>query len=76
MHFFADEDAAQIRTHQRPGTYVVSIAEGFEYGRLYNHGRLGAALAEQRGAEFPDATARASVMGGPLHGALTQANGA
>ncbi|MGH2946069.1 MAG: hypothetical protein ACRDPC_07405 [Solirubrobacteraceae bacterium] len=34
----ADEQIAR-------GTYVASIAEGFEYGHLYNHGRLGEALA-------------------------------
>ena len=48
VHFFADEDAARAWTERSEGTYVASITEGFEYGRLYNHGRLGAAL-EARG---------------------------
>lgn len=44
VHFFADEDAARAWTRRSENTYVASIAEGFEYGRLYNQGRLGAAL--------------------------------
>ncbi|MGH2946244.1 MAG: organomercurial lyase [Solirubrobacteraceae bacterium] len=44
VHFFAGEDAARAWTRRSEDTYVASIAEGFEYGRLYNHGRLGAAL--------------------------------
>jgi alkylmercury lyase len=44
VHFFANEDAASAWTDRSEGTYVVSIAEGFEYGRLYNRGRLGATL--------------------------------
>jgi alkylmercury lyase len=45
VHFFASEEAARGWARRSDGTYVASIAEGFEYGRLYNHGRLGAALA-------------------------------
>lgn len=48
VHFFATEDAARAWTGRRKGTYIVSIAEGFEYGHLYNQGRFGAALAESR----------------------------
>ena len=44
VHFFANEEAARAWTDRSEGTYVVSIAEGFEYGRLYNRGRLGATL--------------------------------
>jgi alkylmercury lyase len=44
VHFFASEEAARIRARRSEGTFVVSIAEGFEYGRHYNRGRLGAAL--------------------------------
>jgi alkylmercury lyase len=49
VHFFAFEEAARVWTRHRPGAYVASIAQGFEYGRLYNHGRLGAALDSDRG---------------------------
>jgi len=45
VNFFASEGAARSWAEHSEGTYVVSIAEGFEYGRLYNHGRLGAAVA-------------------------------
>jgi hypothetical protein len=44
VHFFADESTARAWTEQRDGTSVVSIGEGFEYGRLYNHARFGDAL--------------------------------
>ena len=44
VHFFVDEDAARAWTQRNEGSYVVSLVEGFQYGRLYNHGRLGAAL--------------------------------
>ena len=46
VHFFASEDEARAWAKRSEGTYVVSIAEGFEYGRLYNHAQLGAALEE------------------------------
>jgi alkylmercury lyase len=45
VHFFASEEAAREWAKRSAGTYIASIAEGFEYGRLYNHNRLGAALA-------------------------------
>jgi hypothetical protein len=45
VHFFASEDAAREWAKRSDGTYVASIDEGFEYGRLYNHGRFGAVLA-------------------------------
>jgi alkylmercury lyase len=48
VHFFASADAAREWTKRSEGTYVASIAEGFEYGRLYNHAQLGAALEEGR----------------------------
>jgi alkylmercury lyase len=44
VHFFADENAARAWTQRSEDTYVASIAEGLEYGRLFNHGLLGAAL--------------------------------
>jgi alkylmercury lyase len=44
VHFFTNEDAARAWAQRSEGTYVVSIAEGFEYGRRFNHGLLGAAL--------------------------------
>lgn len=46
VHFFASEEAARAWAERSEGTYVASIAEGFEYGRLYNHAQLGAALEE------------------------------
>ena len=46
VHFFASEEIALEWTKHRPGSYVVTIAQGFEYGRLYNHARFGAALEE------------------------------
>lgn len=46
VHFFASEQAAHAWAERSEGTYVASIAEGFEYGRLYNHAQLGAALEE------------------------------
>ncbi|MPZ87984.1 MAG: alkylmercury lyase MerB [Nitriliruptorales bacterium] len=49
VHFFASEEAARIWTERNEGTYAASIAEGFAYGRMFNHEWLGAAL-EERGA--------------------------
>ena len=46
VHFFASEQAARAWAERSEGTYVASIAEGFEYGCLYNHAQLGAALEE------------------------------
>lgn len=46
VHFFASEQAARACAERSEGTYVASITEGFEYGRLYNHALLGAALDE------------------------------
>lgn len=44
VHFFPSEQAASAWAERNEGTYVASIADGFEYGRLYNHGQFGAAL--------------------------------
>lgn len=49
VHFFASDRAARDWAERREGTYVVSIADGFEYGRLYNRGLFGAALASDPG---------------------------
>jgi alkylmercury lyase len=46
VNFFAHEDAARAWAQRSEGAYVVSIADGFEYGRLFNHGLLGTALKE------------------------------
>lgn len=46
VHFFASEGAAVAWTERSEGTYVASIAEGFEYGRLFNRSWLGAALEQ------------------------------
>ncbi|MPZ20835.1 MAG: alkylmercury lyase [Luteitalea sp.] len=48
VHFFASEQAAHAWAERNEGTYVVSITEGFEYGRLFNHAQLGAALEDDR----------------------------
>jgi alkylmercury lyase len=48
VHFFSSEQAAREWARRSDGTYVASIAEGFEYGRLYNQGRLAAALGIDR----------------------------
>lgn len=45
VHFFVSEQTASAWAERSKGTYVVSIADGFEYGRHYNHRRFGAALA-------------------------------
>jgi alkylmercury lyase len=47
VHFFASEQAAREWARRSDGTYVASIADGFEYGRIYNQGRLGGALANR-----------------------------
>jgi alkylmercury lyase len=47
VNFFASEEAAGEWVKRNEGTYIASIAEGFEYGRLYNHAQLGGALAEE-----------------------------
>lgn len=47
VHYFPSEEAARQWAKRSEGTYVVSIAEGFEFGRLYNHAQLGAALAQE-----------------------------
>jgi alkylmercury lyase len=44
-HFFASEEAARVWTEGREGSFVTSLAEGFEYGHLFAQGLLGAALA-------------------------------
>jgi alkylmercury lyase len=49
VHFFASEQAAIAWATRSPGTYIASIADGFEYGHLYNQAQLGAALAEAAG---------------------------
>lgn len=46
VHFFASEQAAQQWTTRTEGSYVVSIAEGFEYGRLGTRAQYGTALTE------------------------------
>lgn len=43
-HFFTSERSASAWAERSTGTYVVSIADGFEYARRYNHQRFDAAL--------------------------------
>ncbi len=44
VHFFADEDAAREWTAQHDQTFIVSIDQGFEIGRLTNRAKFGQAL--------------------------------
>ncbi len=44
VHFFASERAARAWTEGKEDAYIASIDQGFEYGRLFSHGELGAAL--------------------------------
>jgi alkylmercury lyase len=46
VHFFASVEAAEAWSLRHPGTFVISIEQGFEVGRRSNAARLGAALAE------------------------------
>lgn len=48
IHFFASREAAAQWTAARPGTFVISIAEGFEIGRRTNAAQWGDALSRQR----------------------------
>jgi alkylmercury lyase len=45
VHFFASPEAAETWTAQNPGSFVISVAEGFEVGRLTNAAQFGQALA-------------------------------
>jgi hypothetical protein len=45
VHFFGSEEAARAWTERSEGSFVASIAEGFEYRHLFAQGLLGAALA-------------------------------
>lgn len=44
VHFFRDEEAAREWTARHERTFTLSIAEGFEIGRLANRRKFGAAL--------------------------------
>jgi len=46
VHFFASPQAAEAWTRRHPGSFVISIDQGFEIGRRTNAAQLGAALAE------------------------------
>jgi hypothetical protein len=48
VHFFASEAAALEWTAKHRHTFVLSIEEGFEIGRLANNAKFGAALAARR----------------------------
>jgi alkylmercury lyase len=45
VHFFASEAAALEWTATHPNTFVISIDDGFEIGRITNQAKFGAALA-------------------------------
>jgi alkylmercury lyase len=44
VHFFASPEAGERWTARHPGCFVISIAEGFEIGRLTNDAQFGEAL--------------------------------
>jgi alkylmercury lyase len=44
VHFFVSAEAARRWTESHAGTFVLSIEDGFELGRLTNHARFAAAL--------------------------------
>jgi alkylmercury lyase len=46
VHFFASIQAAEAWTRRHPGTFVISIEQGFEIGRRSNAAQLGSAFAE------------------------------
>jgi alkylmercury lyase len=46
VHFFASTEAAETWTRRHPGTFAISIEQGFEIGRRSNAAQLGGALAE------------------------------
>jgi alkylmercury lyase len=46
VHFFASTHPAETWTSRHPGTFVISIEQGFEIGRRSNAAQLGAALEE------------------------------
>jgi len=46
VHFFASPEAARQWTRRHPGTFDISIEQGFEIGRRSNAAQLGTALAE------------------------------
>lgn len=48
IYFFSSRESGQRWTAQNPGTFLMSVAEGFELGRLKNLGRFGAALDENQ----------------------------
>jgi alkylmercury lyase len=45
VHFFVSPTAAETWTAEHPGTFVISIADGFEVGRITNAAQFGQALA-------------------------------
>lgn len=47
VRFFASAEAADEWTAQHASTFVMSIADGFELGRLVNRANFGAALAAE-----------------------------
>ncbi|MGH2742137.1 MAG: organomercurial lyase [Thermoleophilaceae bacterium] len=44
VHFFASEEASADWTAKHPGTFLLSVRDGFEIGRLTNRARFAAAL--------------------------------
>ena len=46
VHFLASEQAAAEWTAQHPGTFTLSIEQGFRLGQRMNEATLGAALRD------------------------------
>jgi alkylmercury lyase len=50
VHFFASEDAGLTWTAEHDGTFLLSVDEAFQLGRLTNRAAVGTALATQQAA--------------------------
>ncbi|MEN8376657.1 MAG: organomercurial lyase [Gemmatimonadota bacterium] len=53
VHFFRSREAAEKWTAHNPGTFVLSVDEGFELGRLMTESRFGLDPAGNRPGEVP-----------------------
>ena len=49
IHYFSSPEAAEEWTEERPGTFVISIEQGFEIGRRTNAAQLAEALHAAQG---------------------------
>jgi alkylmercury lyase len=58
IHFFASPRTAHVWTAERPGTFVISIEDAFEIGRLTNAAQWGDALGPRERKPMPSRTTR------------------